>query len=93
MSSLKRIGDIEARWSKSLGKEPAGYVEIVKWERPKDPYCFTLCYWKKDSEGWDMIGVGARMFEYDDSHKLFALCRYVQKIADADFELECRTKG
>ena len=87
MSIVKRIGDIEARRSETIGKDKTQYMEIVQWARPENPYCFTLCSWRKDSEGWSMHCIGGRPFEYENMGTLFGLCKYVQKILDADFEL------
>ena len=42
------------------------YIELVKWiyKENEKPYCFTLAYYKWDSEGGELIFVGNRPFEF-----------------------------
>lgn len=92
----KRIGNLEFRWSKTLGRETTFYPEIVCWKKwdSIEESCYTLLYWKRDSEGWYVQFVGSRPFEDDewDHDMLWALMRYGQSIADAEFKIEERMK-
>lgn len=55
---------------KSLAKfndedAPNETIELVKWRfNDKDPYCFTIAYWKKDDEGYNLYFVGERFVKY-----------------------------
>ena len=47
------------------GNEPNETIELVKWRfNDKDPYCFTIAYWKKDDEGYNFHFVGERFVKY-----------------------------
>ena len=40
-------------------------IELVKWRfNDKDPYCFTIAYWKKNDEGYNLHFVGERFVKY-----------------------------
>ena len=54
-------------------------AEIVKWE--DEVSCYTLAYWTKDSEGYDLQFVGNRPFDVD--WRLFMdLAQQGQKLLD-----------
>lgn len=54
-------------------------AEIVKWE--DEASCYTLAYWTKDSEGYDLQFVGNRPFGAD--WRLFMdLAQQGQKLLD-----------
>ena len=62
-----RFRNIEFRWSKANKK-----YEIVKWyaPNPTDPdseWCYTLAFFEKHKEGYDMRTVGSRFFEDKDA--------------------------
>jgi len=53
----------EIRSTESLSGMP--YIELVKWSNDSSgrPYCYTLAYYKWDSEGGDWYFVGTRPFD------------------------------
>ncbi len=60
-------------------------AEIVKWE--DEASCYTLAYWTKDSEGYDLQFVGNRPFDVDE--QLFMeLAKQGQLILDSYFSIE-----
>lgn len=86
--TLKRVGNIELRWTESLANPPVRYPEIVKWEEGSSkPFCFTLCLWRKDKEGWNLEFIGSRPFEYENKEFFWALCKCGQSWLDAEFRL------
>jgi len=91
--TIKRIDDIELRWTRGFGKDAYQYLEVVRWDENTSsikPYCYTLCSWTKDKEGWDLRFIGNRPFMYHNSELLFSLCKVGQAYLDADFEFEER---
>ena len=53
------------------------------------PNCYTIAYWSKGSEGYDLQFVGNRPFDVDE--KLFMeLAKYGQLILDSYFNLEMK---
>ena len=90
-----KIQDLEFRQTKTLGKEPKIYWEIVKWDKMKldgeeKEYCYTLATWQKDGEGWELRFVGSRPFELDGIGIFWELADFGQKCLDALFDLtEC----
>lgn len=57
--------DFEIRTTPSIiGGEP--YIELLKWDKTESgkEYCFTLAYWYKDDEGYELHFVGDRPLEY-----------------------------
>ena len=96
---FKRIGNLELRWTES--KFHSGYYyEIVLWQdyepdhlpegATSKEWCYTLASWEKNCEGWDLTFVGDRPFQEDkiDRDEFWAIIKYGNKIANADFELE-----
>jgi len=64
-----RIDDIEVR---ATGKhliagdgDELTTCEIVKYDNDTGPSCYTLAYWKRESEGFDLKFVGGRPFDVD----------------------------
>ena len=56
--------DFEIRSENAFDKGGNPYIELVKWVE-KDSgkrYCYTLAYYKWDSEGGELIFVGNRPF-------------------------------
>ncbi len=62
-------------------------AEIVKWEDNERKHCYTLAYWTKDSEGYDLQFVSNRPFDVD--FQLFMeLAKQGQLILDSYFSIE-----
>ena len=43
-------------------------AEIIKWQKDvkdKKEFCYTVAYWKKTKEGYDLLFVGERPFKVD----------------------------
>ena len=60
-----RFRNIEFRWSKANKK-----YEIVKWYdgvTPDSEWCYTLAFFDKNKEGYDMRTVGSRFFKDKDA--------------------------
>lgn len=64
-------------------------AEIVRWAKNGDgtEYCYTLLWYKRDSEGFYVEFVGRRPFD-DDSANLWEIMEYGQEVLDAEFKLE-----
>jgi len=83
-----RIEDLEVR---SCGKHllsdsERNRAEIVKWanDTRKKEYCWTVAYWNKGKEGYDLQFVGGRPFDVDS--KLFMkLAKQGQQMLDDAF--------
>lgn len=83
----KRIGFLELR-SCAKNLTFIGHhvtAEIIYWMDEKS--CFTLAYWKMDSEGFCLTYVGRRVFDYcDNNPKTFwKLAKKGQKKLDEYF--------
>lgn len=53
------------------GLDDSPYVELVHYYYDKSSgrrYCYTIAYWTKDDEGWDLRFVGDRMLELSQLH-------------------------
>ena len=62
--------DYELRMTTPLSND-THYLELVKWQEYNGkPSCFTLAYFKEDSEGYYLKFVGNRPFEYIDEEDL-----------------------
>jgi hypothetical protein len=62
-------------------------AEVVKWDGEERPNCYTIAYWSKGGEGYELQFVGNRPFDVDE--KLFMeLAKYGQLILDGYFNLE-----
>lgn len=91
MKTLKktntRIGKIEIRTcNESLildGEHTT--MEMICWKRKSDPYCFTLAYWKKDNEGYNLYFVGNLVFQNCDKETFWKLAKKAQKHLDKHF--------
>jgi len=58
-------------------------IDFVKWFRPADgkkPYCFSIAYFVKDNEGYDLKFVGDRPFKYIEEEDLL-VCWTALKMA------------
>ena len=60
--------DFEVRSTRNARGEP--YTELVKWydDQSGIRLCYTIAYWRKDDEGWDLRFVGDRMLELSRLH-------------------------
>ena len=101
--TMKRIKDLEFRWSKHNKK-----YELVKWilndptdhsvvyteDGPKrkgdiKEYCYVIAFFDKGKEGCDIRFIGDRPFSPDINHVvMWELMRYGQQIVDAEVALE-----
>jgi len=75
-----KIGELELRSTDDKA------LEIVRWEEAaysRDPYCYTLAYWKDIDEGYDLLFVGSRPFhEGVDSSVFWYLGKTGQEMLD-----------
>lgn len=64
-------------------------AEIVTWvEREGEkPYCYTVAFFKKRTEGYDLESVGDRIARVYDYGKFHALMKYAFRVLDAEFDL------
>ena len=60
--------DFGVRSTTSFDMEP--YIELVKYYKEKSGRrtCYTIAYWTKDDEGWNLRFVGDRMLELSKMH-------------------------
>jgi hypothetical protein len=81
-----RYEDLEFR--NISGRRP----EIVAWQPSPDSdrgeeFCYTLLWWKTDSEGYYIEFVGPRPLNYDNQDRLLKMMKYGQAVLDAEFNL------
>lgn len=62
-------------------------AEIVLWY--EQGLYYTIMYWKKTSEGYDLVFVGDRPFDYPDVQTLWKLMKIGQDFLEDEFN-ECR---
>jgi hypothetical protein len=82
----KRVDNLEFRYAVD-NRSP----EIVCWEKNEQgsgEYCYTLLFYDRCKEGFNVRFVGARPFEYENQERLWALMRYGDRVLDALFRLE-----
>jgi hypothetical protein len=53
---------------------------------------YTLLFWKKNKEGWQVEFVGGRPMDINDRETLWYLLEYGQAVLDAEFRLLEYTK-
>ena len=79
-----RFRNIEFRWSKLNNK-----YELVKWmEDPhgfKDPTCYVVAFFDKDTECYNMRTIGDRFFEDKDA---WVVGKYALGFLNAIFDIE-----
>jgi hypothetical protein len=85
-----RIDDLEVRSCNThlLSDGEHNRAEIVKWNNGTDEkeHCFTLAYWNKGKEGYDLKFVGSRPF--DVNGELFMkLAKQGQQMLDEVFNM------
>lgn len=81
------IGDLEFRWI----TESSRNAEIVRWQESEKlgKFCYTLAWWIKDKEGYNLQFIGDRPLASEvDKDDFWALVHYGQKICDAKFEFD-----
>ena len=66
-------------------------IELVKWVKHEDgkEYCFSLAYWERNKEGYDLNSVGSRIFEYiedEDIEEVWKQLKVAQKILDIFYD-------
>jgi hypothetical protein len=90
-----RKNNIEFR--KSGVRDSKGYIpenrdpELIEWEYDetnKKEYCFTLCWFKKDNEGYYMETIGDRFFNSTEPEVVMLMGKYALKILNAEFDVE-----
>ena len=58
-------------------EEPNETIDFVKWNKSEDkPYCFSLAFFERYSEGYRLKFVGDRPFEYIDKKDLIVVNCY-----------------
>jgi hypothetical protein len=65
--------------------------EIVSWtydENSGKEYCITICWLKRDKEGYYMETVGNRYVEYEDMEALNHVAKYSLRVLNTHFEFE-----
>lgn len=71
-------------------EEPNETIDFVKWNKSEDkPYCFSLAFFERYSEGYRLKFVGDRPFEYiakEDLPIIWSVLKQAQEILDHFFE-------
>ena len=73
--------------------EPNETIDLVKLDVDSngERYCYSLAYWCKDNEGYELQFVGDRPFKHiepEDIEVVWKALRVAQKVLDGWFELE-----
>ena len=69
-------------------------IDLIKWQTHKEDgkrYCFSLAYWKRDKEGFDLALVGTRVFEEieeDDLEIVWEQLHTAQLVLDRFWDTE-----
>ena len=76
-----------------LDNEPNETIDLVKWDSNGNskPYCFSLAYWRKNKDGYELYFVGDRPFKYiepEDIEIIWKALQLAQKVLDDWFKLE-----
>ena len=65
-------------------------IDLIKWEGTgNNRSCFSLAYWRKVRDGYDLYLVGTRFFDYIDKEDLSMVMEQLhkaQKILDAFYQ-------
>lgn len=64
-------------------------AEVVKWDGEERPSCYTIAYWSKGSEGYELRFVGNRPFGVNET-LFMELAKCGQLILDSYFNLEMK---
>ena len=75
------------------GGEPNETIDFIKWQTDSsgERYCFSLAYWRRDDEGYELKFVGNRPFVYIEPEHIeiiWKALRVAQKVLDAWFDME-----
>lgn len=68
MLLVMRLNDIEFRYSETNKR-----YELIQWvsrDIPNRPFCISIAYFERTSDGYDMITVGDRFFQDEDAWKI-----------------------
>lgn len=87
----QKLLDLEFRWMTENQRNP----EIVRYQESEKygKSCYTLAWWKKDSEGYSLEFIGPRPLNPEvDKDAFWELVKYGQKICDATFDFEYYVK-
>lgn len=73
--------------------EPNETIDLVKYDVGSDGkrYCYSLAYWRRDSEGYYLHFVGGRPFKHiepEDIEVVWQAMKVAQKVLDGWFDLE-----
>ena len=73
--------------------EPNETIDFIKYDTDSngERYCYSLAYWRKDDEGYELKFVGDRPFKHiepEDIEVVWKALRVAQKVLDGWFELE-----
>ena len=73
--------------------EPNETIDLVKYDVSSDGkrYCYSLAYWRRDSEGYYLHFVGGRPFKHiepEDIEVVWQAMKVAQKVLDGWFDLE-----
>lgn len=65
-------------------------AEIVQWaiDGGGKDFCFTVLFYERESEGYEIRFVGDRPLQYDDEEIMFAMMKYGQTVMDAKWKVE-----
>ena len=68
-------------------------IDLIKWNTHDDGkrYCFSLAYWTRDKEGFDLTLVGERIFDYieeDDLEIIWEQLHTAQIVLDSFWKLK-----
>lgn len=69
-------------------------IDLIKWQTDKEDgrrYCFSLAYWQRDKEGFDLTLVGTRVFEEieeDDLEMVWKQLHTAQLVLDRFWDTE-----
>lgn len=83
----QKICDLEFLWNVNCDRN----AEIVRWQDSETlgKFCYTLAWWVKGSEGYDLHFIGSRPLDPEvDRVYFWELVKYGQKICDAKFEVD-----
>lgn len=67
-------------------------IDFIKWATNSDDkkYCFSLAYWRREDEGYELKFVGNRPFdeiETEDIEKVWGALRMAQNVLNEWFKL------
>ncbi len=88
-----RVVSFEFRRNKDTDRDP----EVVCWQNygesksndsnSEQEYCFTLAWFRRDSEGYHVEFVGDRPFKVENTKSFWEMLKYGQSVLDAEIRL------